>query len=139
MGCVITFLSIFCLLGLTMTVGFFFGGMFWGRAAVNSSFPACISIIPALITAGGIAMLTSIIRRIARHSNAPIQAIPAIIISIHRRHSSGPAQNISLEFEDGQRQEYFLNDQREVGLVGPGDAGVAFTRLDVLLAFDRVS
>jgi hypothetical protein len=133
-GCGIAFMVVWCLMTLAFTVGFFGPG-----TASDSSFPGCIGIIPALMLVFGIAVLAHLIRKTTQYSNATTQATPAIVVSKHSRGGGDHSSNhITLEFEDGQRQEYRIGHEKEAALVGVGDAGVAFTRLDVFLAFDRV-
>ena len=97
-----------------------------------------MGIVPGLMMVVGIAVLAHLIRRTALYSSAPTQAVPAIVVSKHSRGSEVPTSYVTLEFEDGRRQEYRIGHEREAALLGVGDAGVAFTRLDVFLAFDRV-
>jgi len=100
---------------------------------------ACVGVVPVLLMVGSYAILTSIKRRIARFSQAPTHAAPAIVVSKHSRgFGQGVTNYIVLEFEDGDRQEYRIGYEKVAALVGVGDAGVAFTWLDVFLAFDRV-
>src|SRR5262245_20073205 len=112
-GCGIAFMAVWCLVALAVTVGFFGAG-----TAVDSSFPGCMGIIPALMTVFGIATLAHLIRKTAQYSNAPTQATPAIVVSKHSRGSGELSSNhITLEFEDGQRQEYRIGNEKEAALV----------------------
>jgi hypothetical protein len=109
-------------------------------AVINvSRGPAFTGIFPALLIVPIIALLVYLIRRNARYANAPTQTAPAIVVSRHSRGRGKFSSNhITLEFEDGRRQEYLIGPGAEAALVGVGDAGVAFTTLDVVVLFDRV-
>lgn len=136
-GCLIAVASVVCLVALTFTMGLIGLGIYVSREDGGALVLACVAIFPALITIFSLALLTSSIRRIARFSNAPTLAAPAIVVSRHSRgFGQGVMNYIVLEFEDGQRQEYKIGHESEAALVGVGDAGVAFTKLDVFLAFD---
>lgn len=124
-GCGIAFVVIWCLLAAVMTFFFYrVGG--W------------MAICPGTMAVFGIFMLFGMIRRMDMYAKAPTQAVPAIVVSKHSRGSGDHSRNyITLEFESGQRQEFRIGQEREAALLGVGDAGVAYTRLDVFLAFDR--
>ena len=124
-GCIITFLVVWCLIAVVFTVVFY---------AVGGE---CFAAIPALMTVFGIVFLVATFRRMHRYSQAPTEGTPAIVVSKQSRGSENIRNYITLEFENGQRQEYSIGDERQAALIGIGDAGVAFTRLDVFLALDR--
>lgn len=141
-GCGIVVLSVVCLGALTFTIGLIGAGIYASRNGEDAAaLPvlACVAVVPAIMTITSFAILITIIRRIARYSKASTHAVPAMVVSKHSRGSGQHVANyILLEFEDGQRQEYRIGHEREVSLVGVGDAGIAYTKLDVILAFDRV-
>ncbi|MBK8539701.1 MAG: hypothetical protein IPL60_06810 [Ardenticatenia bacterium] len=132
-GCSIVFVSVWCLLVLVI------GGNSAGMAA-RSPFSSSIgSIVPALMFLVGIVFLANLIYQTAQYSKAPTQATAAIVVSKHSRGRGEYSRNfITLEFEDGRRHEFTIRNEERAALVGVGDEGVAFTRFDVFLAFDRV-
>lgn len=109
-----------------------FTAVFYGAAPV-------MAIIPALMTIVGIVGVVHMIRKTSQYSHAPTEATAAVVVSKHSRGSGEHSRNyITLEFEDGRRQEYGIGNEEAAALVGVGDEGIAFIRLDVFLAFDRV-
>lgn len=133
-GCLIAFMAIWCLGALAMTAVFFFVGL-----AADPSIGICMGMIPGLMLVMGIAMVVMFFRRAAQYSQAPVQAEAALVVSKHSRGGTESSRHyITLEFEDGQRREFRIIHDREAALIGIGDHGVAFTRLDVFLTLDRV-
>jgi hypothetical protein len=104
------------------------------------SFSVVCAILPALMFCLGVMMWVKCFRAEVEFKDAAVEANPAIVISKHSR-SSGDmsSHHITFEFEDGGRKEYRIGYANEAALIGVGDAGVAFTKQSVFLAFDRVT
>lgn len=127
LGCGTAFATVWCLGAVSMTIFVFLAG--------GGFFAFILGIMPCV----GIGLLVYLIRKINRYIAAETQAIPAIVVSKHiGRNVRNSLQKITLEFENGERKELEIANDREAALIGAGDAGVAFIKADFLLAFDRV-
>jgi hypothetical protein len=71
---------------------------------------------------------------------SPLSSDAAVVVLKRQTHGKAPHSYLTLEFSDGQRREYrVVEDNEELyGRLDKGDAGVAFTRLDLVLGFDQV-
>lgn len=125
-GCVIAFMAGWCILCSLFTFVF-------------SSVAGWMGIVPGLMTLGGGVALIHVIRKSHQFAEAATEALPAIVVSKHSRGSGEHSSNyITLEFEGDRRKEFRIGNEDAAALVGVGDEGVAFTKLDIFLAFERV-
>ena len=98
-----------------------------------------MGIVPGLMTLGGVVGLIHVIHKSNQFAEAATEALPAIVVSKHSRGSGEHSSNfITLEFEVDRRKEFRIGNEDAAALVGVGDEGIAFTKLDIFLAFDRV-
>ncbi|MCM3749392.1 DUF2500 domain-containing protein [Paenibacillus pasadenensis] len=115
------------------------------------------TIVPIIIGIGFIFIFAMIIAsavKWARNTNSPVNTVYATIISkrtevsgssgshfnnsIHTRGSTRTHYYVTLELENGQRQE-FLDVKKLYGLVVEGDEGYAQVQGEWIVAFERSS
>jgi hypothetical protein len=135
---------------------FVFAGCFLGVSClifvmflvVGSSFRngvACMAVVPLAFVALGIYLFFHFAFKMKRYQAAPLLARPAIIVGKRTQVSGGSGDSsatttyyLTAEFENGDRREFTPIRQDLYGRLAEGDAGVLFTKSDVLLALDLV-
>ena len=121
-------------------IGFGLGGR--GGGAL---FGLCAAIVPLGFVVIGVLMLIHFRNKMQEFDRAPTLTRPAIVAGKRTQVSGGSGDSsatthyhITCEFEDGTRTEFEPIEQGLYAQLSENDAGVAFTRASVLLAFDRV-
>jgi hypothetical protein len=102
-----------------------------------------LGLVPVGILIVGVIGLVQHMAKASRFSSAELSRVPALVVDERTTISGGgdspsrTQEHVTLEFEDGRRQEYDATGKL-AGLVTAGDMGVAFLRADVLLEFRRI-
>lgn len=139
-----------------MQVDFGFNPSPFGGSGGGGGFDFMFTLVPILIVIGFVVVIVGVIGRSARYmknASSPRDTHFAKIISkrmdvrhssshnhmndsIHSSSSSHTYYFITLEFENGHRQEY-LDVKSLYGLVAEGDVGYAAVQGDWIVAFER--
>ena len=103
----------------------------------------CAAIVPAGFVVVGVMMMIRTTEKMKERAAAPVLARAAIVtgkrtsVSGGRGNSSASTHYFAtFELEDGSRHEY-IADNALYGRLAESDAGVLFTRADLVVAFDR--
>ena len=126
------------MLGAAGVVGSTFGGP-------AGSAPALMALCPMSFVVIGVFLIVHLAKKASAYANAPIIARLAIVVG-KRTAVSGGGKNssastsyfITVELEDGQREELQPMAHDFFGRVAENDAGVLFSRAKIALDFDRV-
>ena len=105
----------------------------------------CAVIVPLGFVAVGVMAMIRTTNKVKERASAPVLARAAIVTG-KRTSVSGGSGNSSastnyfatFELEDGSRHEY-IADNALYGRLAESDAGVLFTRADLVVAFDRAA
>jgi len=132
-GCYVAFLAVF-----TLLTGFFAVGGGASMVAMGDPFGLPFLLIPGLMFAVGVVGLVQVFRKLGRFKTAPWRRVPAAVLGVRTRNSKDSSKSfVTLEFEDGERQEFPVED-KTISTLTEGDVGVAFMRSDFLVDFERV-
>jgi hypothetical protein len=131
--------------GCGIVAGFFFIAVslfvFTGFQMVGG-FP--FSLFPLLFVGIGVTIVVVSIRKAMKYGGAPLESRPALVSGERtmvtgggRDSSASTSYFVTLEFEDGRREEYRTTG-KVTGEVREGDLGVAFVKGGYLLDFRRL-
>jgi hypothetical protein len=131
-GCAVLFLTVWTLMAGGFAV---MGG---GTLVSEGLFGLPFLLIPGFMAAVGVAGLVHLVRKLQRFKSAPWRRVPAVVLGTRTRNTSDSSRSyLTLEFEDGERQE-FPAEAKTTGTLTEGDVGVAYLRSDHLVDFERV-
>jgi hypothetical protein len=131
------FAVVFVIIALGMT------GVFGGVGFMAAGGPGmAFGFVPMLVAGVGILIAVKSIAYTRRMASSPLRRRPALVVDErtsmrgsreHRR----VANHVTLEFEDGSREEYATKGP-VAGRVSRDDMGVAYLKADYLLDFARL-
>jgi len=120
--------------------------LFWLVAGSLVSFgfasvSALLALFPLAIMGVGSIALVGRLLALSRRNNAPVERIAAQVVDKRTLVSGGESASttyfVTLANKHGQRREYAA-EAPIYALQCPGDAGMAFVRLDLLVEFRRI-
>lgn len=135
-ACGIGFLLLFCVVAIVIASAFLgMGGLDHG--GIGTLF----TLLPLALVGFGLVALISVVARTAKFQSAELVRAIALVVDERVAVSGGKHASTtyyaSLETKDRTRREYQI-DSKLAGKIAPGDFGMAYTKGDVLLDFERI-